>query len=116
VSFALGLQVVAAREAIFAQVTAWLEVPSGAPLPHPDCGWAAAGVSVNVVMALINAAAAVIMGALACRRRSSGADERAPAEGHADAEPTGEPDGEAPPQSHHAGSQEGLHAPLLQAS
>jgi hypothetical protein len=114
---ALRAQVVAARAAIFAQVTAWLDAPARRPPPDDDngCGWHTAGMGVNIAMAALNVAAAIIMGVMACRRycccgggSSAGGSENGGGgyveeaeETHADGD-----DGDA----QHA---DGLHAPLL---
>ncbi len=106
-------QVVAARAAIFAQVTAWLDAPARRPPDNDDgCGWHAAGVSVNVIMAALNAAAAIIMGVLACRRcggsSAGGSDNGGGGAEEEEAEPPADGNGDA-----HA---DGLYAPLLGAA
>jgi hypothetical protein len=110
--------VVAARAAIFAQVTAWLDAPARRP-PDDDngCGWHAAGVSVNVLMAALNAAAAVIMAVLACRRcgagggSSAGGSENGGGGGGAEEE-----EAEPPADGYGDAHADGLHAPLLGAA
>jgi hypothetical protein len=102
-------QVVAARQAIFAQVNAWLAPP---PPPQGCASWATlAGVGVNVALAVINALAAVIMCTLALRRWRAGDGAAAGGDGgvsddDADRAP-------APPSPAAGAHQEGLHEPLL---
>ncbi len=109
-------EVVAARRAIFAQVTAWLS--DAQPPPSGDCKWSPAGTAVNAGLAVVNAVAAVVMGVLACRRCGSGSESGSDAGyGDAAADQNGDADGDAaaplPLLGGGGALEDGLEAPLL---